>query len=35
MRNALCKRVTGETDISMELNLDGTMRRRRNGVRVF
>ena len=24
MRNASCKRVTGETDISMELNLDGT-----------
>ena len=24
MRNASCKRVTGETDISMELHLDGT-----------
>lgn len=24
MRNASCKRVTGETDISLELNLDGT-----------
>lgn len=36
MRNASCKRVTGETDISMELNLDGTGGAgRRNGHAFF